>query len=202
MATQQSSIFSKGWRRLLKFKRLIAILGLASILLALLFGNGIVRWTWITPHFHKKITNLDNTNGFSYVEGVGLENDGYTYGYLNNIQAVIRDNRGTELGSFMADSCLVDNKMIDISEVQLAEGKTTPGLCKFFQKSSNKITFHSGVSYKLTITCNYYSKISLKRFISITHKDFTFALSDSVIKDMNNPNLKERTNDLSTPLTE
>lgn len=202
MATQLSPVFSKGWRKLLKLKYLIPTVTLLLVLLGLVFGNGTLKWTWITPRFHKKITNLDNTNGLSYTQPVSFKNDGFVYGYLKDIKAVIRDDSDRELGDFTADSCLVDNKMIDISDVQILDGKTTVGLFKFFQKSNNKILFRSGISYKLRITCTYYSKFSLITPVSTIHKDFTFALSDSVIKEMNNPNLKERTQDLSIFLTE
>lgn len=201
METQRSSIFSKNWRRLLKFKKIISLLGLIAILAALLFGNGILKWTWITPHFHRKISYIDNANGFNYSEFASFENDANTYSYLIGISTTIRDNDGRELGTFTADSVLVDNKMIDISEFQFVESKTTSGLFKFSQKTPGRICFQSGISYTFEVTGTYYKKFSLLKTISTFHKKFTIAFSDALLSIINN-NSKERIKDLSTYLTE
>ncbi len=202
METQKSFIFSNSWRKALTFKKTIASLGLLVVVCGFLFGNSIVKWTWIKPHSHKKIINLNNTNGFSYSQEHSFENDGDAYEYLIGIKTVISDNNGRELGIFSADSCLIENKMMDISELQLAEGKTTSGIFIFSQKSINKIIFNSGISYKFTTTYTYYRKFSIVKTVTTAQSNFTVAFSDILIRLMNNDTLKERTGDLSTPLTE
>lgn len=150
----------EGWKlKLLKFlKENTAFIAI----LVLLFGNGVVKGSWVKFYAHNAACISKKDNRLSYCQSFDIKNTGGAVGYLQDVKAEWIDPNGNVIATFGADSIIVDNDKINelSGGVDIKPGHVTKATLFLKQTSANTVDLKAGIIYKVKITQYYTSNFT------------------------------------------